>query len=342
MRRTVCLLGVLLLSLLAAAPAVAAEFDPYDFEVQLEGDPGIAAKQEPTCSDDGAGTQTCSLAFDFAESGKAMSGTVRSKSKGLSGSIKTTCDMDMHVRQSFRFGAAGGEVLEFTGSGSQSCSWLMDFGGSTLAGTIAGTMKMGLVSATTAFFGGRFDVIVVAGTGEFDGMVGGGVFDEYETFDLLGGGGAPPPPEEPPADRMPPAEEPPTPPEDLEPPEGFELPADPAELERGLEAFARSRKGSSMRLRLRRGAPLARIVELAAKLERSSDVALRVVTDPGASCTASAAGAGRKVALGAAADRNRDGQVVFAGRLARKLGAGTWTVSVSCGSARDRVTVRIA
>lgn len=317
MRRLLVSLATLVaLVLLGALPAVADTFDPYDFEVDIRGGPQITPPQ-PSCTED-AGAITCSTSFDFAMSGQRLTGTVRSRSKGLSGSIETVCDMSQRMRQRFRFSPGGGmEVLEFSGSGSQSCSWFMDFGSSTLAGSISGRMEMGLASPSSAYFGGTFSVVVVAGTGAFEGMVGTGVFNQHEEFPLpTGGVGAR---------------------------QADTGAGSSAGAGRSLAALAGG-NGSRMKLKLRRGRPLARIVSPGPRLKRVSDAKLRVVSAPGSSCRASARNGELVVDLGRASDGDRDGLVVFSGRVASKLKPGAWTVTASCvyqlGKLRGIATAR--
>lgn len=306
------LTAVLVVLAATAAPSVAAGFDPRNFDVQLKGGPEMQAPQ-PSCTQDEAGVMTCSSSYDYTATGQRMQGTVTERTTGLSGTIDVTCDWDIRQRQSFRHrqGAEQPEVVEFSGSGSQSCSWSMDFGASLLVGTMRGTMSTGLVASATqptAFFGGTFSVVVVAGTGAFKDMVGSGVFNEYETFPLFGG-------------------------------------------EHGPRALASTAgDGSKMKVKLRRGRPLARISSHGPRVENASGASLRVATAPSAACRAVATRGTKRVDLGQAADGNRDGQVVFPGRLAAKLGRGTWRLTATCtygsrerrGTATARALARIS
>lgn len=326
---------ILMLAGFAAQAAPAAGFDPYDFDVKIEmgGDFGGGS---PSCRDDGAGGQVCTMAVDVSETGKAAKGTVRQKSRDLSGSIETVCDMSMRMRQVMRMSRTGGmKIEEFSGSGSQRCSWHMDFGaGSTLTGTIAGEMSQGLVNAATGYFRGHFDVVVTAGTGAFDGYVGTGSFDNSDEFPLT-------------------RDAPDGPPSGSEPPPTSPPPSTaPSGATRSLASVVvAAKEGGAMKLKLRKGRPIAKIVAPAPKLSRTDAKAvLRVVTAPGATCTASARAGAAKVALGRAVDTDRDGAVAFTGKLASLLKPGAWKLSASCtyalgaqkGSAADSLSVSVA
>src|SRR4051794_38580981 len=92
--------------------AVADDIDPHDFDVRITDAPKIGIK--------GAG--------DLVLPGVAMSGTVKERSGGHSGTMSQTCDIELHT-------SIDGTTMN--ASGSQRCSWFMDFGsGSTLAGTL--------------------------------------------------------------------------------------------------------------------------------------------------------------------------------------------------------------
>lgn len=340
-RLVVLAAALLTLGALSATAAPAAGFDPYDFDVKIEmgGDFGGGT---PSCRDDGDGGRVCTVAVDVSGTGKAAKGTVRQKSRDLSGSIETVCDMSMRMRQVMRMSRSGGmKIEEFSGSGSQRCSWHMDFGaGSTLTGTIAGEMSQGLVNAETGYFRGRFDVVVTAGTGAFDGYVGTGSFDNRDEFPLMRDA-----PSGPPAGSEPPPGVAPPPP--TSPPPSTA----PAGASRSLaSAFAASKEGGAMKLKLRRGKPIAKIVVPGSKLARGSKATLRVAAAPGSTCTAIARSGSAKVALGAAADTDRDGAVAFTGKLAGLLKPGSWKLSASCtyalgarkGTAADSVSVLVA
>lgn len=307
---------------LAAVPAFAADFDPHNFDVRIEGQPGSRdGGGQPSCTGDPGGVQTCVSSFDVVQEGQKLTGTVSEKSEGLSGTIETICDFNLHQRQVVEVSSSSFTLVEFSGSGKQSCSWFMDFGGgTTLAGTISGSMKMGLVSSTKGYFGGTFNVVVVAGTGVFEGTVGTGVFEEYEEMSF-------------------------------DPPQMPSAPSDDtyaAQLARSLAA--RGQEGSAMRLKLREGKPLAKIVSPGAKLAASADTKLKVVTVPGASCQASAKRGAKRIDLGQATDTDKNGLTVFSGRLVAKLKSGAWSLSSSChytlagksGTTKARSNVKIA
>ena len=335
-RLVVLAAALLALGAFSATAAPAAGFDPYDFDVKIEmgGDFGGGT---PSCRDDGAGGQVCTVAVDVSETGTAAKGTVRQKSRDLSGSIETVCDMAMRMRQVMRMSRSGGmKIEEFSGTGSQRCTWHMDFGaGSTLTGTIAGEMSQGLVNAETGYFRGRFDVVVTAGTGAFDGYVGTGSFDNRDEFPLL-------------------RDAPNSPPSGSEPPSGAAPPPPstaPAGATRSLAfVLVAAKEGGAMKLKLRKGRPIAKIIAPGPKLARGSKATLRVAAAPGSTCTAFARSGAAKVALGRAVDTDRDGAVAFTGKLASLLKPGSWKLSASCtyalgarkGTAADSVSVLVA
>ena len=331
---------ILTLAGLAAQAAPAAGFDPGDFDVQI--DMGMNGPNgAPSCRDDGSGGQVCTTSQEASASGRASKGTVRNTSRNLSGSIETACDLSMRMRVEVRIPRSGSaaKVTEFGGGGDMRCSWSMDFGGgTTLTGTIAGEMKQGLASATTGYSQAHFSVTVVAGAGEFAGYVGSGTWDERDEFPLMHdapsgpqAGSGPPP-------GAAPASPPPS--------------TAPSGATRSLASvFAAAREGGAMKLKLRKGRPIAKIVAPAPKLSRTDTrTVLRVVTAPGATCTASARSGAAKVALGKAVDTDRNGAVAFTGKLASLLKPGAWKLSASCtyalgarkGAAADSSSVSVA
>ncbi len=334
---------ILTLAGLAAQAAPAAGFDPGDFDVQI--DMGMDGPNgAPNCRDDGSGGQVCTTSQEMSASGRAAKGTVRNTSRNLSGSIEMVCDLSMRVRVEVRIPRSGSaaKMTEFGGGGDMRCSWSMDFGGgTTLTGTITGEMKQGLASATTGYSQAHFSVTVVAGAGEFAGYVGSGTWDERDEFPLMNdapsgpqAGSGPPPGAAPPA----PASPPPS--------------TAPSGTTRSLASVVvAAKKDGAMKLKLRKGKPIARIVAPAPKLSRTDTrTVLRVVTAPGATCTASARSGAAKVALGTAVDTDRNGAVAFTGKLASLLKPGAWKLSASCtyalgakkGAAADSSSVSVA
>jgi hypothetical protein len=131
-----------------------------------------------------------------------------------------------------------------------------------------------------------------------------------------------PPPSEPPVDSQPP------PPDD------------------GLQLFSLSAalKGSEMRIKLRSGKPTAVLSAPGKKLDKKRDGGLRVVTAPGATCSAYAQQGAKRVDLGRASDGKRDGLVVVTKKLLPKLGPGSWNLIATCsyrlGSTAGTATAR--
>ncbi len=309
----------------AGAPARTA-IDVRNFDVQMSGGPPMEQRGSPSCRDEGGGVMVCTSSFSHSLSGVAMSGTVTARAEGLSGSISTTCDMSMSQSMTMRIANGSVSIVDMSGSGSQSCSWFMQFSeGSSMAGTISGTMQFGKASETTAYFRGQMTVVVVAGTGKFENQVGTGSFDEYNEFPIggdAGGHGGPP----------------------------DHAPGAVASTRTLAAVLSTAERDSKMRLALRKGKPLARIVAPRARLASSSQAKLRVVSAPGSTCAALARSGARRVDLGQARDANRNGEVAFPGRIAERLGTGAWQLEARCsyslagvaGTARDSAAVSVA
>lgn len=359
----------MLVALAAATTAAAAPIDPHNFEVDMKGSPPMQ-QPEPKCTTEGE-TTACDISFSAAVTGFEMNGTVRDRSSGKSGSMRTTCDFDLRLQGSMRVSQQSVES-SMSGSGEQRCSWFMDFGESTMAGSFLGTMRTSITNGVGTM-SGRMTVTVASGTGDFAGKVGSGTFEQSEQINQpvpprpstppqpppgsappggppgeLPPGCAPPPgsppPSEPPAGCVPPpGSAPPS-----EPPSGSEPPSEPPPPEpfAALRAFALSDalKGSQMRLKLRAGKPTAVVAAPGRKLDRKRDGGLRVVTAPGSMCSAYAQQGGKRVDLGRASDGNRDGLVVVTKKLLPKLGAGSWTLIATCsyrvGSSAGTATAR--
>lgn len=101
----------------------------------------------------------------------------------------------------------------------------------------------------------------------------------------------------------------------------------------GTKGLRETRPVSVLRLVLRKGAARVLIQRATAK------DGLRVVAQPGSTCSAVAARAGKRVSLGKAGDPNRDGLVVIARKL--RLAKGVWRVTVTCGGASASAAARI-
>lgn len=160
-RKGVLKLRVFVLALLAAGAtaglASADGIDPHDFDVRMTNAPKIGIK--------GSG--------DLVMPGVTMSGTVKERSGGHSGTMTQTCDIELHTKV---------EDGNLTADGAQRCSWFMDFGsGSTLAGTLAGGNHV-TMTPDGGTMTGSMTVTVVAGTGDFAGRVGGGTFTQNSTL----------------------------------------------------------------------------------------------------------------------------------------------------------------
>lgn len=288
----------------------AAAFEPQDFDVELDMG-GMDQPQQPDCTPQSDGTQLCTVDFTFVKSGMDSKGTVTQRSTGDDGTIEVSCDINMEMHMAMRTPAMGGmpSVERFDGSGQQSCAWHMDFGeDTTLTGKLAGSMRMSLVDSATGTveISTDFRVEVVAGTGRFADQVGTGTFSETRRESIMQGGPGGPPGGGP-------------------PPGG--PPAGPASLaSTGPGALE---KGSSMNLKLRKGKPSAKIVYPARTLQSNDGSPLHVVTAPGSRCTASAKKGRKRIKLGSDT-ADAEGDVTIADKLAKKLGKGKSTISVSC------------
>lgn len=310
--------AVLALLLLPIPGQASADFKPEDFDVRIEMGPDPNSNEPPRCESQPDGSMLCTNDFSVSAVGERARGTVTHRSSGLSGSIETVCDFSFANHSVMRMSPNSGgapQIVELTGTGSQSCSWHMAFdGGSSLTGRIAGRMSMSLVDPATSTVRsiGRFDVDVVAGTGRFDQMVGSGSFGHEQEMPMNAPAGGPPPGEGPPS-------------------ASSRYVARP-----GVSA---SGEGSAMNLKLRRGKATARIVSPGRRLKRSEGTRLHAVASPGASCKGQAAKGARKVDLGSA-KAGRNGTALFRGAVAKRLGSGRWKLTVTCAAKRKQARAR--
>jgi hypothetical protein len=126
------------------------------------------------------------------------------------------------------------------------------------------------------------------------------------------------------------------------PPEGTPLPPGCTSVvvqPFALRSLSAAAKGSRIKLKLRAGTAGASIASPGKKLgAKKADGGLRVVSAPGASCTATATKGSQTVELGSATDGNRDGLVVVTKKLRPKLGAGIWKLRADCAHPGGRAT----
>ncbi|MEX2212287.1 MAG: hypothetical protein WD689_11060 [Gaiellaceae bacterium] len=331
---------VTLALLASAASAAGAPIDPRDFEVNLSGAPPLDQPQ-PECTGQYP-ELSCSVSFSTAVNGFHINGSVKERSTGRTGSITTTCDFDLQFQASLQISGSSIQSSHH-GSGGQRCSWYMDFGGgSTLTGTFVGQMKMDIENGSGTMTG-SLTVAVTAGTGDFDGKVGSGTFQQSEQISQpvpTPPTGTPPGGEPPGGGGLPPGCVLPSDPDDPLPPECKPPP---------FRVLAVSAAGSKLKLKLRTGKPTAAIAAPGPKLDADRDGGLRVVSARGATCSAVAKQGSRSVDLGKASDSNRDGLVVVTPKLLPKLGPGSWTLVATCswragaktGTATARATTRV-
>lgn len=358
----------MLVALAAAATAAAAPIDPRNFEVDMKGSPPMEQPQ-PKCTTEGD-TTACNISFEATVNGFEMQGTVRERSSGKSGSIRTVCDFDLRMQGSMRVSSQSVES-SMNGSGEQRCSWFMDFGGGdTIAGFLVGTTRTSITNGVGTMSGKmRVDVTSpTPGSGEFEQseQINQPLPPRPSTPPQPPPGSAPGAP--PPGSAPPPSGSPPSPPAGIPPecvippgappptepppgcvPTGVAPPDEPPPTEpppEPLQLFALSGalKGSQMRLRLRAGKPTAVLSAPGKKLDKKRDGGLRVVTAPGATCSAYAQQGGKRVDLGRASDGKRDGLVVVTKKLLPKLGPGSWNLIATCsyrfGSKAGTATAR--
>lgn len=191
-----------------AGVAVAGGIDPHDFEVNL---------QAPPIKIDENG--------DVVLNGLKMNGTVRERS-GRNGTIGMVCDLELHAK------SGGGS---FRASGTQRCSWSMQFPDGSLNGTMEGSnsAEVGPSGGTQS---STMTVTVVAGNGAFEGKVGSGTYSQKQDVAAPPSGPPPgskppptPPPTGPPPSGPPPSGPPPSgPPPQTPPPVGPPPPVPPA------------------------------------------------------------------------------------------------------------------
>lgn len=331
------LVAAALFAAIGAGPARAADFDPHAFEVNVEMGPGEDDFVEPDCVPAGEDRMRCTMDMTFSEVGGTHRGTVTHIATGLSGRIEVTCDMEMRQHMVMMMDSSGNQTLEeFSGGGRMACNWFMDYEGDTsLSGVIRGDMDMYVVDydTGTVAFTGRMSVEVVAGTGEFADVFGGGSWTEHDEFSVFGGG----------PDGGGPDGGPGGDPEGEGPGEG-DYPDGGPPSARGSAAGSLPQAGEdgAMNLRLKKGRARTRIVSPAKVLKRGDrNTRLRVVTARNASCVAGATDGDKRVKLGKARDRDGNSEVRF-GPLARQLDPGKWKVNVVCKYPSDGKTVRAA
>jgi hypothetical protein len=221
-----------------------------------------------------------------------------------------------------------------SGQTSMDCNWEMVFSDGTMNGVVQGTTSMSQVNNQEVALQGTMSVTVVAGTGSYAGLVGGGSWNQDQTISIGGTGpGAPGQPSGPPSGSgpTPPAGGPPTPP----PPAAAHslrssMRALVASVAQASAASTSVKSTNHMKVSLRHGAIQAKIVAPGHTLALGSNASLRVASASRSQCQASATSAGRTVSLGTAVDRTGHGGVTFAGSLARELGAGAWQVKAIC------------
>lgn len=303
-------LAALVAAFLMGVPATSASINPDDFEVNV-GDIGPDFKPQPECTQLDSGKMRCTLDDGFSSAGKKATGTVRHAKSGLEGSIYMTCDMNMSFKMTVVVTPPSGPgeepgpeditYEEFSGNGQQTCSWHMEFndGESTMTGVMEGTMTMSLnegSSPATKHFKGEFSVTVVAATGLFENNVGSGSWTEESDSPVN------------------------------------EEPREPGKNKGSAASIASivgaSAEKSPMKIKLRNGKPIAKIVLPKRRISSKDAYILRVATMSGAKCRASARSRGKRVDLGSASVRR--GNATFRGKLSRKLGKGKWNVSANC------------
>lgn len=282
----------------SALPAAA--IVPQDFEVQVNPFPDMGQDVSPKCGVRADGSYGCTIDIDKVIWGESAQGTVRHTGLDLSGTISMTCDADFHMHMAMALSLSGGTttIEDVDGSMQMSCAWLMDFGSSTMSGTIAGKGTMTEVTGTDRMLiDMSFEVNVVAGTGEFADQVGSGSWTEQQEQTMSGAAGG-----------------------------GGQTP--PAMASRVLATAAAD--DGAMSLNLRKGKARAQIVELSRTQVRDDKRVLRVAVVPGASCRATATSGSRSKALGRASDSGKKGLVTLSAASLGKLSKGTWKVKVGC------------
>jgi hypothetical protein len=340
-------------AVLVPATAVAGGFELEDYEVRLQ---PAEAPNQPACTTNADGSQTCTMDQSFSFSDRTSTGTVTDNKSGKTGTITSTCDMSSQMLMTLNVPALSpGQstpqtqtIVAADGHAKMSCNWEMRFSDGTMNCAIEGTMTLSEVNSKEVAFHGTIDVNVLAGTGSYAGLVGNGVWNQDQTIPVGGpgpggagqpkggaqpaspGGGQPTPP---------PGGGPPTPPPGGGPP--VPPPGGGSSLHFSLGSAVAQAAGSKssksatqMRLRLHRGAARAQIVAPGATLATGATVSLRVASASHSQCKASASSAGRTVALGPAVDREGHGGVTFAGSLAARLGPGKWRLSATCSYVR--------
>lgn len=283
--------------------------------------------------------------------------------------VRATLEVDASYRAtSLRVGFAGSGSQPCSWTASFDGSSLTGtMSGRSVLGLLGGDTSP---PATSASFTGTFDVTVVSGTGEFEGASGTGSFVQRESFDFSAklpsldsitallatlrpnrpAGGGPGGPAAPPggtsnadaAAKVQAAVQ-----ECIAKGLAFGTPAHDACVSdatgtkftsgggpaRSVQRTASSRtdEGSTLTVALRSGDGRA-VAVAPPRLSASSPYTLHLAARRGATCNVTATSRGRSVDLGVVADKDGDGTLVGRGRLAAKLGKGTWKVLAACRS----------
>lgn len=176
---------LLVVGVVALLSGFAGEIDPYDFDITVTSSfPTPTAT--PQCGPpDVGGASTCRIEQRLNTAGRPLTGRASQRSTGRSGELNALCDMLVDIRALFRYTPPFDvEVTELGGTATQSCSWRVAVGGDELVGTMSGGGTIGLAGPTSGSYSGRLTVAVAGGTGELQGLVGGGTFDHAQEFPL--------------------------------------------------------------------------------------------------------------------------------------------------------------
>lgn len=199
---------------------------PGDFSIDIIPPGAPEPTTTPDCDPDilsigatlmgGASSVTATCEFDTSGTQKSATGTAANAALAAStgdtgfnnGKLTLVCDFDQEVDVVMDIARSGSTLKNFSGVVFQACTFTMSFAdakSSTLTGTVEVNGKLGSNDGTVS--GGviaiaiEAKVFVTGGTGQFDGYVGGGTFNQAQdiTIPSAPGGGSTPAPTTPPA-----------------------------------------------------------------------------------------------------------------------------------------------
>jgi len=305
---------------LAQSPPTGQALGPQNFAVDISVSPDVTvpkidqASAMKYCTITGQpvdGTRLpCTVPTTITSSTKVYKGTATQIGGALKGSFELVCDFKLDATVAVdavlgpNFVPKAIELRSITGSSPFNCSWNLDFGkDGVLAGTTEGTISLSRVEGQQKFAPLiKQTVSVVSGSGTFERAAGG-----TGSFDVY-----------------------------------QEVVWNSSATAPRAQASAAPADAGKMGLTVKAGKPTAKLVKLSGAIASTDKRLLRVVTTPGASCSAKATKGSTTTSLGSARDSDKNGEVRFTGALGAKLKkTGTWKATVTCAYRKSGKTIKL-